>query len=97
MAEFGLVKSFGIDGGELDGLSPQECFVLGYELGQIDSLLKGPDEFRQPVHAENQSRIELACKDARRKFKLTWLEGDVSESWLLLEVDGQNVNKERKK
>jgi hypothetical protein len=31
MAEFGLLESFGIDDGELDGLSPQACFALGVE------------------------------------------------------------------
>lgn len=86
MCEFGLVKSFQIDDGELDGLRAQECFVLGYELAQVDQLLKAPPEIRQPVHADNQSRIKSACEDADRPYRLTWLPGDVSESWLLLEV-----------
>jgi hypothetical protein len=86
MAEFGLIKSFQIDNGELDGLSPQECFVLGYELAQVDQSLKTTSEIHQPVHAENQVRIESAYKDADRQYRLTWLPGDVSESWLLLEV-----------
>lgn len=86
MAEFGLVKSFGIDNGELDGLSPQECFVLGYELAHVDQLLKATNGIRQPVHAENRVRFESACKDAGRPHRLTWLPGDASESWLLLEV-----------
>jgi len=86
MARFGLVKSFLIDDGQLDGRSPQECFVLGYELAQIDQLLKATGGIRQPVHADNRERIESACKDAGRPYRLTWLPGDVSESWLLLEV-----------
>lgn len=86
MADFGLVKSFGIDGGELDGLRPKDCFVLGYELAQIDELLKATSEIRQPVHADNRTRIQSACEDAGRPYRLAWLPGDVSESWLLLEV-----------
>ena len=86
MAEFGLIKSFHIDDGELDGHSPQECFVLGYELAQIDQLLKATSGIHQPVHPANQARIESACEDAGRPCRLVWLPGDVSESWLLLEV-----------
>ena len=86
MADFGLVKSFQIDNGELDGLRLQECFVLGYELAQIDTLLKTTSAIRKPVHANNHARIESACKNAERLYRLTWLPGDVSESWLLLEI-----------
>lgn len=86
MAEFGLIKSFHIDNGELGGRSPQECFVLGYELAQVDQLLKATPAIHQPVHADNQARIKSACEDAGRPFRLTWLPGDVSESWMLLEV-----------
>lgn len=86
MSEFGLVKSFQIDNGELDGLSVQECFVLGYELAMVDQLLKATAEIRQPVHADNQTRIKSACEDAGRIYRLTWLPGDVSESWMLLEA-----------
>ncbi len=86
MSEFGLIKSFQIDHGELDGLRPKDCFVLGYELALVDQLLKATSRIHQPVHAENRKRIESACEDAGRAYRLTWLPGDVSESWLLLEV-----------
>lgn len=84
--EFGLLKSFDIDNGELDGLTAQEIFVLGYELAQIDSQLEQPDGISQMVHADNQSRIEKACKDAERPYRLNWMQGDQSESWMQLEV-----------
>lgn len=43
--EFGLIESFDIDGNQLDGLSRQDCFVLGYELASIS--IKGEvDEIR---------------------------------------------------
>lgn len=86
MSEFGLQKSFGIDSGELDDLTPQQCFVLGYELAQVDSLLSGDEAIRKPVNADNRERIESACRDSERPFRITWLPGDRSESWLLLEV-----------
>jgi hypothetical protein len=86
MSSFGLIKRFDIDDGELDSLSAQECFVLGYELAQIDAALEHGDEIRKPVHADNRARIESACRDAGADFRLNWLPGDLSESWLLLEV-----------
>lgn len=86
MPEYGLIKSFDIDNGELEGLGPQEIFVLGYELAQIDHKLEGTKEFSQPVHAENRQRIIKACGDSGRQYRLTWLPGDESESWLLLQV-----------
>ncbi len=92
MADFGLIKSFQIDNGELDGLRPKDCFVLGYELAQVDQLLKATAEIRQLVHVKNQTRIESACNDADRPCQLTWLSGDVSESWLLLEVPAVHWN-----
>jgi hypothetical protein len=86
MSNFKLKKSFGIDNGELDECSRQQCFVLGYELAQIDHLLESDAEIHKPVHAANRQRIEAACLDAKRTHQLTWLPGDLSESWLLLEV-----------
>lgn len=94
MANFGLKKSFGIDSGELDGLSSQQCFVLGYELADIDHLLERSDRIYKPVHADNRQRIEAACNDAARPHRLTWLPGDESESWLLLEVQPRDVPRE---
>ena len=84
--EFGLLKSFDIDNGELDGLTPQEIFVLGYELAQIDSRLERADKISLMVHSDNRPRIEKSCKDSGRNFSLNWMEGDRSESWMQLEV-----------
>lgn len=89
MAEYGLVKSFDIDNGELDGISPQQCFVLGYELAQIDALLTSGATFERPVHAANRSRIEKACRDAGVEFELNWMPGDSSESWMWLAAKGK--------
>ena len=87
MANFGLIKSFAIDNGELDGMSAQQCFVLGYELAQIDHMLATGKKIYQPVHSDNRARIESSCQDDGRPFRLAWMPGDSSESWLLLEVE----------
>lgn len=86
MAQFGMLKSFNIDNGELAGLTPQECFVLGYELAQIDEQLKSPAEIKKPVHAGNRTRIIESCNDANREFTLNWSPADPSESWMTLDV-----------
>ena len=86
MTDFGLGKSFDIDDGELEGLSPQECFVLGYELAQIDHLVGEPGAASKPVHARNRERIEKSCRDAEREHTLTWMPEDTSESWMQLEI-----------
>lgn len=90
MSDFGLLKSFGIDNGELDGLTPQQCFVLGYELAQIDTLLAGNEEINKPFNADNRTRIESACRDSGRPFAIQWLPGDVSESWMQVRVPPRN-------
>lgn len=86
-AEFKLVSSFDIDGGELDGMSPQECFVLGYELCLIDLTIKSlvtGDTIERPVHAANQDRIRKRCENAGLAFRLEYMSDDSSESWMLL-------------
>jgi hypothetical protein len=96
MAEFGLKKSFNIDNGELDGLTPQECFVLGYELAEIDTLLLRPGAIDRPVHTQNRERILKSCQDADRPGQMLWLAGDVSESWQrLLVPERQRTNDQR--
>lgn len=84
--EFGLKKTFDIDHGELDGIPPHQCFVLGYELALIDERLNSPDEFACYVHAENRERVEKSCRDAERDFTLNYMDNDVSESWMWLKV-----------
>ena len=86
VASFGLFKPFGIDHGQLDELTAQQCFVLGYELGEIETLLQQPDEIQKPVHADNRERIERFCAESGRAFRLAWMPGDQSESWMILSV-----------
>ena len=86
MSEFGLIRSFDIDNGQLDGCTQQQCFVLGYETAIVDERLKSPMEFSQLIHAENRERIVVACVDAERRYKINWMDGDLSESWMMLHV-----------
>jgi hypothetical protein len=86
VSHYELFKPFDIDDGQLDGLSLQQAFVLGYELAEIDALLKLADGFIKPVHAENRERIEKWCKESGREFRLVWAKEDASESWMTLSV-----------
>ena len=79
--------SFGIDRDELDGLTPQQCFVLGYELAQVDSLLRQPDAFSKPIHSANRERISKRCVAAGRPHFWEWMPDDKSENWLYLKVE----------
>lgn len=87
MAQYGLIKSFDIDNGELDGIPPHECFVLGYELADVDCELKGRLPINRPVHVQNLERIRKSIAYAGRTGSLTFVADDPSESWMLLLVD----------
>lgn len=91
MSTFGLIKSFDIDNGELNALSREQSFVLGYELSSIDHRLKCGDAIEQIVHADNRQRIASACDDNNRTYQLTWMHGDASESWMMLQVEATIV------
>lgn len=60
--EFEMVFDFGIDDGSLDGLPPQMCFVLGYEIGVArQALLSSQEErsgFGLMIHSVNSERVE---------------------------------------
>lgn len=86
MADYGLIRPFDIDHGQIDELTRQQCFVLGYELAQIDYLLEKPEGFSRPLNADNRDRVARACEKAGRRYSLAWMAGDPSESWMQLEV-----------
>ena len=86
--EFEFFEPFGIDDGELDGLNPQQCFVLGYELATITSAADhSGDGFERRVHAANRVRLADALERRNRRFSLTFLHDDVSEAWMQLRVE----------
>lgn len=83
-AEFRPVRPFDIDSGQLDGLRPQDCFVLGYELAIVDEAIRCPLPIGRPVHAKNRDRIEAQFKRAGRDCSMTFMHDDQSEEWLWL-------------
>ncbi len=85
--EYHCERPFGIDNGELGDATQQECFVLGYELAQIDKLLTQGDVFNKTVHATNRGRIEMWLKRQGKEYRFTWPDDDVSESWIYLRVE----------
>lgn len=90
-AEFRPVEPFNIDAGELDGLSPQQCFVLGYELADVSRRAELDSRgFGGPVHADNHDRLANALERRGRKFGMTWASDDKSETWMHLWVPPVN-------
>lgn len=83
---FGLIRPFAIDNGELEGLSSQEIFVLGYELATIDIALAGKKGINQMVHSANMDRITFECERQKRTFRFVWNSEDISEAWVQLIV-----------
>lgn len=62
---YSLNLPFWIDDGELDGLTPQEIFVLGFEFCSIyGSILEGGawDQYSRPFHSENEPRVRKMCE-----------------------------------
>lgn len=83
----GLIESFHIDDGELDGLTPQECFVLGYELASICAEAEHSDgELSKLIHAENLERIKAALRKRGREFSFEFMAEDQSEMWVQLTI-----------
>lgn len=82
--EYGLLEPFYIDKGELEGLSPQECFVLGIEWQIVADLADNPAGFARPVHEANVLRLSKMLTRRGRRFRFqptgvgTWL-------WLTVE------------
>lgn len=87
-ANWESMQPFGIDNGELDGLSPQDCFVRGFEIGSIwgacTQHVSKSGTIKMVIHSDNEARcIQFAeC----RGFSVTtraWLNDD----WIELVID----------
>lgn len=85
-AEYGLVRPFLIDNGELEGCTRAEAFVLGYELALIDHLIDNEKAWQTTVHSANQARIEHQLNAAGREYRWEWPATDRSEAWVHLIV-----------
>lgn len=84
--EYGCIRPFDIDHGQLDGFKPNEVFVLGYECALIDDLLKLPESFHRVVHSANRERIQAQVEQLGRESKWRWTADDSSETWIYLDV-----------
>jgi hypothetical protein len=85
MADFKMCEPFGIDDGELDGLSPQQCFVLGVEWQKFyDIALRWKagtlTSFKDMCHSsENLERIKALLERHGVPYRVRWLNDDWNE------------------
>lgn len=84
MGDYEIMEPFGIDDGELDGISDQQIFCLGYELAQIHALADKGRAFEKPIHRENGKRIVASLM--RRGLTFNIAETEVPE-WAHLTVE----------
>lgn len=85
--KYRLVDPFDIDNGELNGLTPQEVFALGYEYGVIREKIESREPFEMQFHSDNYDRIKSLCK--RREW-LNW-ELYLHDDWPLLVVSPSGI------
>jgi hypothetical protein len=84
--DYGLVEPFGIDNGELSGLSRQECFTLGVEWQMFREKLDAePGAFSEQVHMANVARLSAMCRRRKREVSVHWLHEDHPD-WRVLNV-----------
>jgi len=81
---WGLVESFGVDDGELDGLTPAQCFTLGVEWERFYQRLMSDELFKMLINEHNHDRIQTLVKKHARRYDLTnmgsgWYEVTVGE------------------
>lgn len=88
--DYELCEPFDIDNGELDNLSPQECFVLGVEWQMIAELADIFRSFEHPIHSNNKNRIEKLLQRRKRQYTIQFMHDDISESWLWLKVQSKD-------
>jgi hypothetical protein len=81
-ADFCLVDKFWIDNGELEGLSPQEIFVLGFEFYNILNRILWGLPFKIQFHNENVERV----KKALLKYSVPYELFDANSSWPMLDA-----------
>ena len=62
-----LVEPADVDHGELDGLSPQTCFILGAEWEAFSQRLTSGNPFKAIIHAENTKRL-VAMAERHNRF-----------------------------
>lgn len=81
------IRPFLIDDGQLDSYGKPECFVLGFELCEIDRDVKSGKRIERPIHAANKERAEWMLKKLNRTYRLTYMHQDKSEEWMWLHIE----------
>lgn len=82
-----IIEPFDVDDGELDGLSPQLCFVLGVEWAMVREALDADRQLGPLwVHAQNVPRLRAMI---RRRRGLILSAAPTSDGWALLILDRQ--------
>lgn len=64
MSKWNISEPFDIDDGQLDELTPQQCFVLGVEWQTVCAWVEEGKEGERLVHSSNISRL---LRMARRR------------------------------
>jgi hypothetical protein len=83
VSDFGLVESFHCDDDSLDGLTPAQIFVLGYQFCQVCELMdKHKEHWCGFIRVENMRRISLAAKHRGLSCVFHMYPGDKSESYV---------------
>ena len=77
---------FDIDNGELDSLSKQQAFVLGFEFSNILSMIEGGRSFAIPVHSDNQDRLVKLCQRLKIAYVIR-----AHDDWPTLEVEQEQI------
>lgn len=80
--------SLEIDDGQLDGRTPQECFLLGYEYATITTRIRLGYPFENLVNADNADRIEQFCRLVGARYLMSWNWGDSTEQWKHFTFEG---------
>ncbi len=87
--DYGLLEPFDIDSGELDGLTPQHVFCLGYEWRHVQEMLNAGTPFHNPIlHAANANRVKRMCIRRGRKFKVE----ATADTWCSISVTDEAGN-----
>jgi hypothetical protein len=83
--DFALKEPFEIDGEELDGLSPQQCFVLGVEWMSTVEWVERKEGGQLTIHRRNRGRIVRLAR--RRGVELLW--EDLDDGWSVVSMEKQ--------
>jgi hypothetical protein len=78
--EIRLVEPFYIDEGELNDVSREEAFVLGYEFADVRYHILTQTAIDQPIHFEN--RVRLTFMLSAHDWYQRW--DDIGSGWLQL-------------